>query len=40
MAIDITDETLHTDIRKKYFSLLLEDANRQQAQNQDSSTLD
>lgn len=40
MAIDIADETLHTDIRKKYLSLLLEDANRQQAQNQDSSTLD
>ena len=40
MAIDIADETLHTDIRKKYLSLLLEDANRQQAQNQDSSTLE
>jgi transposase-like protein len=40
MAIDIADETLHTDIRKKYLSLLLEDANRQQAQNQDNSTLD
>jgi len=40
MAIDIADETLYTDIRKKYLSLLLEDANRQQAQNQDNSTLD
>ncbi len=40
MAIDIADETLRTDIRKKYLSLLLEDANKQQAQNQDSSTLD
>ncbi len=40
MAIDIADETLHTDIRKKYLSLLLEDANKQQAQNQDSLTLD
>ena len=32
-AIDIADETLNTDIRKKYLSLLLEESNKQQAQN-------
>lgn len=31
IAIDIADETLHTDIRKKYLSLLSEAAQRQQA---------
>jgi len=31
IAIDIADQTLHTDIRKKYLSLLSESANDQQA---------
>jgi hypothetical protein len=30
-AIDIADETLHTDIRKKYLSLLLNESGKQQA---------
>jgi len=30
-AIDIADETLNTDIRKKYLGLLLSESNRQQA---------
>lgn len=29
-AIDIADETLNTDIRKKYLSLLLNESNKQQ----------
>ena len=29
-AIDIADETLNTDIRKKYLSLLLSESNKQQ----------
>lgn len=33
IAIDIADQTLHTDIRKKYLSLLSEAAKSQQAQN-------
>ena len=33
MAIDVAEETLHTDIRKKYLSLLSEELNKQQAQN-------
>jgi transposase-like protein len=32
-AIDISDETLNTDIRKKYLGLLLSESNRQQANN-------
>ena len=32
-AIDIADETLNTDIRKKYLGLLLSESNRQQANN-------
>lgn len=31
IAVDIADQTLHTDIRKKYLSLLSEAANDQQA---------
>ncbi len=34
MAIDIADETLNTDIRKKYLSLLLSETNPQQANHQ------
>jgi transposase-like protein len=30
-AIDVADETLNTDIRKKYLSLLLSESNKQQA---------
>lgn len=37
MAIDIADETLHTDIRKKYLSLLSQDAGKQQAQQQNNT---
>ena len=33
-AIDIADETLNTDIRKKYLSLLLSESKLQQAENQ------
>ncbi len=36
-AIDIADETLNTDIRKKYLSLLLGESKQQQAQNPDST---
>ena len=32
-AIDIADSTLHTDIRKKYLSLLSQATNEQQAQD-------
>jgi transposase-like protein len=35
-AIDIADETLNTDIRKKYLSLLLNESGRQQAPGEDS----
>lgn len=35
IAIDIADQTLHTDIRKKYLSLSSEVAQRQQALTQD-----
>ena len=37
MAIDIADETLHIDIRKKYLSLLSQDAGKQQAQQQNNT---
>lgn len=37
IAIDIADETLHTDIRKKYLSLLSEAAQKQQAQTPNNS---
>ncbi len=37
LAIDIADETLHTDIRKKYLSLLSEQSSKQQAQNNTQS---
>ena len=37
MAIDVADETLHTDIRKKYLSLLSEESGRQQAQEQNNT---
>ena len=40
MAIDIADETLNTDIRKKYLSLLLENVKIQQAPNEEGSMLD
>lgn len=33
-AIDIADETLNTDIRKKYLSLLLSESKQQQAKDQ------
>ncbi len=38
-AIDIADEMLNTDIRKKYLSLLSKDMNQQQAQKNASSPL-
>jgi transposase len=34
-AIDIADDMLHTDIRKKYLSLLSESTNQQQAQSEE-----
>lgn len=40
MAIDVADETLNTDIRKKYLSLLLKDSNKQQAQLKDNTALE
>ena len=40
MAIDIADETLNTDIRKKYLSLLLNDSNKQQALQNDNTVLE
>lgn len=40
MAIDIADETLNTDIRKKYLSLLLNDSNKQQAPQNDNTALE
>jgi transposase-like protein len=36
-AIDIADEQLNTDIRKKYLSLLLSESKAQQAKETDSS---
>jgi transposase-like protein len=39
-AIDIADEMLHTDIRKKYLSLLSENTNQQQAPNEEGSPLE
>lgn len=36
-AIDIADEMLNTDIRKKYLSLLSEDMNQQQVQKEEGS---
>lgn len=39
-AIDIADDMLKTDIRKKYLSLLSKDMNRQQAQKDESSQLE
>jgi hypothetical protein len=36
-AIDIADETLQTDIRKKYLSLLLNGSKQQQAQTADNT---
>lgn len=38
MAIDVADETLNTDIRKKYLSLLLSEQERQQANLQEDGT--
>jgi transposase-like protein len=38
MAIDIADETLNTDIRKKYLSLLLSETKPQQANDQQNIT--
>lgn len=38
MAIDIADETLNTDIRKKYLSLLLSETKPQQANDQKNIT--
>ena len=39
-AIDMADEMLHTDIRKKYLSLLSAGTGQQQAQNPDNSALE
>ncbi len=39
-AIDIADEMLQTDIRKKYLSLLSENTNQQQAPNEEGSPLE
>lgn len=38
MAIDIADETLNTDIRKKYLSLLLSETKPQQASDHQDTT--
>lgn len=40
MAIDVADETLHTDIRKKYLSLLLNESSKQQALTKDNTALE
>ena len=40
MAIDVADETLNTDIRKKYLSLLLNESNKQQALQKDNTALE
>ncbi len=37
MAIDVADETLHTDIRKKYLSLLSQESGKQQAQEENNT---
>ena len=39
-AIDVADETLNTDIRKKYWSLLLNESNKQQAQEETNTPLE
>ena len=39
-VIDVADETLNTDIRKKYLSLLSESMNPQEAQNEEGSQLE
>jgi hypothetical protein len=39
-AIDIADEMLNTDIRKKYLSLLSNDMNQQQTQKDEGSRLE
>ena len=39
-AIDVADETLNTDIRKKYLSLLLNESNKQQAQRETNTPLE
>ncbi len=39
-AIDVADETLNTDIRKKYLSLLLNESNKQQAPLTDNTALE
>ena len=39
-AIDIADEMLNTDIRKKYLSLLSKDMNQQQVQKDEGSQLE
>jgi transposase-like protein len=39
-AIDVADETLNTDIRKKYLSLLLNESNKQQAQGETNTPLE
>ena len=36
-VIDVADETLNTDIRKKYLSLLLNESNKQQARQNDNT---
>ena len=38
-AIDVADETLNTDIRKKYLSLLLSESNKQQQAPQNDNQL-
>lgn len=38
MAIDIADETLNADIRKKYLSLLLNEPGKQQADRSEDAT--
>ncbi len=40
MAIDVADETLNTDIRKKYLSLLLNGSNKQQVLSKDDTALE
>ena len=37
LAIDIADETLNADIRKKYLSLLSNESNNQQALSSDNT---
>ena len=39
-AIDVADETLHTDIRKKYLSLLLSESTKQQQAHQNDNQLE